>query len=233
MRLLLYGGSFDPPHNGHLNNLRAAAARVHPDRVVVMPAGLSPFKQSTAAPGPLRAEMCGCFRLLEEGPDAVPQVKVSCWEVEQAAAGRRNYTVLTLEMLAQTNPGAELYLAIGSDMLLSFDGWYRWQEILRLARLVVTSRNMGDAPELHEKAKKLDPTGARILFAPVQALPMASSALRARLSAGDECENELPALVRGVIRREGLYRADKGDERDHESETGKGACAQPAERQAL
>ena len=92
---------------------------------------------------------------------------------------------------------------------------------------------MGDAPELHEKAKKLDPTGARILFAPVQALPMASSALRARLSAGDECENELPALVRGVIRREGLYRADKGDERDHESETGKGACAQPAERQAL
>ena len=51
MKVLLYGGTFDPPHNGHLNNLRAAAARVHPDRVVVMPAGLSPFKQSTAASG--------------------------------------------------------------------------------------------------------------------------------------------------------------------------------------
>ena len=45
MRILLYGGSFDPPHYGHLNNLRAAAARVCPDRVVVMPAGVSPFKQ--------------------------------------------------------------------------------------------------------------------------------------------------------------------------------------------
>ena len=44
MRILLYGGSFDPPHYGHLNNLRAAAARVCPDRVVVMPAGVSPFK---------------------------------------------------------------------------------------------------------------------------------------------------------------------------------------------
>jgi DNA-binding protein WhiA len=56
MKTLLYGGSFDPPHNGHLNNLRAAAACVRPDRVVVMPAGLSPFKQHTAAPAALRLE---------------------------------------------------------------------------------------------------------------------------------------------------------------------------------
>ena len=54
MKVLLYGGTFDPPHNGHLNNLRAAADRVRPDKVVVMPAGLSPFKQKTSAPGALR-----------------------------------------------------------------------------------------------------------------------------------------------------------------------------------
>ena len=228
MRLLLYGGTFDPPHNGHLNKLRAAAARGRPDRVVVMPAGLSPFKQSTAAPGSARVEMCACFRALEaEG--AVPALCVSGWEVEQAALGRRNYTVLTLEMLARTYPEAELYMAMGSDMLLSFDSWHRWQEILRLARLVVTSRNVGDAPELHVKAKQMDPTGARILFAQVEALPMASSDLRARLAAGEACENELPALVRRVIRREGLYRADRGEGRNHESETGKGACARPVE----
>ena len=209
MRLLLYGGTFDPPHNGHLNNLRAAAARVRPDRVVVMPAGLSPFKQSTAAPGNARVEMCACFRALEaEG--AVPALCVSGWEVEQAALGRRNYTVLTLEMLARTYPEAELYMAMGSDMLLSFDSWHRWQEILRLARLVVTSRNVGDAPELHAKAKQMDPTGARILFAQVEALPMASSNLRARLAAGEACENELPALVRRVIRREGFTGQTEG-----------------------
>ena len=45
MKVLLYGGTFDPPHNGHLNNLRAAADSVSPDKVVVMPAGLSPFKK--------------------------------------------------------------------------------------------------------------------------------------------------------------------------------------------
>ena len=226
MRLLLYGGTFDPPHNGHLNNLRAAAARVRPDRVVVMPAGLSPFKQSTAAPGSARVEMCACFRALEaEG--AVPALCVSGWEVEQAALGRRNYTVLTLEMLARTYPEAELYMAMGSDMLLSFDGWHRWQDILRLAHLVVTSRHMGDDPELHAKALRLDPTGARILFAPVQALPMASSDIRTRLTAGEGCEAELPEAVRAVIRREKLYKKEVSA---NEPQTGKGACAQPLER---
>ena len=208
MKVLLYGGTFDPPHNGHLNNLRAAAARVQPDKVVVMPAGLSPFKQKTSAPGALRLEMCSCFHALEEGMDAIPQLEVSGWEIEQAAAGNRNYTVLTVEKLARENPGAQLYLAIGSDMLLSFDGWHRWQDILRLAHLVVTSRHVGDDPELHAKALRLDPTGARILFAPVQALPMASSDIRTRLTAGEGCEAELPEAVRAVIRREKLYKKE-------------------------
>ena len=154
-------------------------------------------------------------------------LEVSGWEVEQAEQGRKNYSVLTLEKLARENPGDELYLAIGSDMLLSFDGWHRWEDILRLAHLVVTSRNIGDDPALHAKARQLDASGARILFAPVEALPMASSVLRTRLAAGEECENELPVSVRRVIRREGLY--TKGDEVTNESETGKRACAQPAE----
>ena len=205
MKVLLYGGTFDPPHNGHLNNLRAAADRVQPDKVVVMPAGLSPFKQKTSAPGALRLEMCSCFHALEEDADTIPRLEVSGWEIEQAAAGNRNYTVLTVEKLARDYPGAQLYLAIGSDMLLSFDSWHHWQEILRLARLVVTSRNIGDDPALHAKARQLDPAGQRILFAPVTALPMASSALRQRLAAGEDCAEELPEAVRAVIRREHLY----------------------------
>ena len=224
MRILLYGGSFDPPHYGHLNNLRAAAARVCPDRVVVMPAGVSPFKQGTSAPGPLRVEMCGCFAELAR--EMGFGLEVSGWEVEQAEQGR-NYSVLTLEKLARENPGDELYLAIGSDMLLSFDGWHRWQDILRLAHLVVTSRHVGDDPELHAKALRLDPTGARILFAPVQALPMASSDIRTRLTAGEGCEAELPEAVRAVIRREKLYKKEVSA---NEPQTGKGACARPLER---
>ena len=225
MKILLYGGSFDPPHNGHLNNLRAAIRRVHPDKVVVMPAGLSPFKQQTAAPAALRLEMCSCFRELGQ---AVPQVEICGWEIAQAEAGNRNYTVLTVEMLARKHPDAQLYLGIGSDMLLSFDAWHRWQDILRLAHLVVVSRNIGDDPALHTKARQLDPAGGRILFAPVEALPMASSGLRARLAAGDPCEAELPEAVRAVIRRENLYQTAK-EVAFNESQTGKGTCTRPTE----
>ena len=173
----------------------------------------------------------GNVRLLPcagNSPD-IPQLEVSGWEIAQAEAGKRNYTVLTVEKLAQENPGAQLYLAVGSDMLLSFDGWFRWQDILRLAHLVVTSRNVGDDPELHAMARQLDPTGSRILFAPVQALPMASSALRARLAKGEACEAELPETVRAVIRREKLYQVKK-EGSVNESQTGKGACARPSER---
>ena len=227
MRLLLYGGTFDPPHNGHLNNLRAAAARVRPDRVVVMPAGLSPFKQSTAAPGSARVEMCACFRALEaEG--AVPALCVSGWEVEQAALGRRNYTVLTLEMLARTYPEAELYMAMGSDMLLSFDSWHRWQEILRLARLVVTSRNVATRRSFTPRQSRWTHRGTHPVCTG-RGSAHGQQQPACRLAAGEACENELPALVRRVIRREGLYRADRGESGNHESETGKGACARPVE----
>ena len=90
-----------------------------------------------------------------------------------------------------------------------------------------TSRHMGDDPELHAKALRLDPTGARILFAPVQALPMASSDIRTRLTAGEGCEAELPEAVRAVIRREKLYKKEVSA---NEPQTGKGACARPLER---
>jgi nicotinate-nucleotide adenylyltransferase len=207
MKILLYGGTFDPPHNGHLNNLRAAAERVRPDRIIVMPAGVPPHKAASATPAVLRMEMCACFGELAKGPQPmVPILEVSDWEIAQSEAGMRNYTVLTLEMLAQSYPDARLYLTLGSDMLLSFGRWYRWQDILRLAQAVVVSREIGDNAALHEKAKELNPTGSRILLTQAPTLPMASSDLRARLAAGDPCEDALPQCVRDVIAREGLYK---------------------------
>lgn len=84
MKVLLYGGTFDPPHNGHLNNLRAAAGRVLPDLAVVMPAGVPPHKAASATPAALRLEMCRCFAGLQ-GLPGLPRVTVSDWEIRQAA----------------------------------------------------------------------------------------------------------------------------------------------------
>lgn len=210
MRLLLYGGTFDPPHNGHLHNLQAAAARVKPDLVIVMPAGVPPHKAASHTPAALRLEMCGCFAALG-GTANIPRLEVSSWEIRQAETGVRNYTLDTVKMLEAAYAGAEIFLAVGSDMLLSFDTWHCWQALMQRAALVVTSRESDDAAVLHAKAAQLDPAGERILFAAVSALPMASHTLRARLAAGESCAEALPACVRAVIRREGLYRTADGE----------------------
>ena len=104
MKVLLYGGTFDPPHGGHLNLLQGAVRAVQPDRVIVMPAGIPPHKAASATPAALRLEMCRCFAALE-GEPGLARIEVSDWEIGQAASGRRNYTVLTLEMLARRWPG--------------------------------------------------------------------------------------------------------------------------------
>ena len=100
MKIMLYGGTFDPPHNGHINNLRAALALVRPDRAIVMPAGTPPHKQASTTPAALRLQMCACFTALS------PVVEVSDWEIRR---GGRSYTVHTLEWLRSCDPAAELY----------------------------------------------------------------------------------------------------------------------------
>ncbi len=234
MKLLLYGGTFDPPHNGHMNNLRAAICRVAPDRVIVMPAGVPPHKQASATPAAMRLEMCSCFmELADEAELACKNIEVSDWEIRQAEAGKRNYTVLTLEMLAAAQPDAELYLAVGSDMLRSFPQWYRWQDILKLAKLVVVSREIGDDPALHCEAKALDPSGSRILLAPVTAMPLASSELRRRLAAGENCSDSLPEQAQRVICREGLYLGNAWEVDENGTKRGKGPCPPPDGGQAV
>lgn len=212
MNLLLYGGTFDPPHNGHLHNLQAVAAAVQPDLVVLMPAGVPPHKAASATPAALRLEMCEAFRTLERS-GAVPALQISDWEIRRAEAGHRNYTVSTLQMLAQQYPDARLHLAVGSDMLLTFTTWFHWEEILQMAVLVCQSRETGDAAELEQAARQLRavPGAKGVVITRAEAQPLASSEVRAALTAGQDCSHLLPDEVNRIIAREGLYAPAHGE----------------------
>ena len=198
MKVLLYGGTFDPPHNGHINNLRAALALVRPDVAVVMPAGTPPHKAASATPAADRLAMCACFAALS------PVVRLSDWEIRQ---GGPSYTVHTLEMLRAQYPGAELYLAVGSDMLLDFTKWLRWQDILRMAALVVESRRLGEEAALHAAAQQLRAQGGRVLFARAESYPCASSDLRSGKIPRAVWGRFLPPETLRVIEQRGLYAA--------------------------
>ena len=195
--ILHYGGTFDPPHNGHMALVRAAARLLRPDRIIIEPAGTPPHKAASATPAADRLAMCRCFAALGPG------VTVSRWEIDQ---GGRSYTVHTLEMLRAAWPGAQLYLAIGSDMLLTFRIWRHWQEILQRAVLVVHSRRGGDEPSLREFARSLAEEGGRVVFAPGRVLEVSSTQLRQALEAGRTPDGLLPPMVARYITDHGLYR---------------------------
>ena len=199
MKILLFGGTFDPPHMGHMNNLQAAMDCVQPDKVIVMPAGIPPHKKASTTDAALRLAMCECFTALS------PKVEVSDWEVRQ---GGRNYSVNTVEMLHSRYPADSLYMCVGSDMLLGFTRWYRWQDILRLTALVVESREAGDAAALHAAAEELRRQGATVLLAQAQAFPCASSDIRSGRVPRSRWEEVLPPNVIQIVKDNGLYTCD-------------------------
>ena len=199
MKILLFGGTFDPPHKGHMNNLQAAMDCVQPDKVIVMPAGIPPHKKASTTDAALRLAMCECFTALS------PKVEVSDWEVRQ---GGRNYSVNTVEMLHSRYPADSLYMCVGSDMLLGFTRWYRWQDILRMTALVVESRETGDAAALHAAAEELRRQGATVLLAQAQAFPCASSDIRSGRVPRSRWEEVLPPNVIQIVKDNGLYSCD-------------------------
>ena len=199
MKILLFGGTFDPPHKGHMNNLQAAMDCVQPDKVIVMPAGIPPHKKASTTDAALRLAMCACFTALS------PKVEVSDWEVRQ---GGRNYSVNTVEMLHSRYPADSLYMCVGSDMLLSFTRWYRWQDIRRMTALVVESREAGDAAALHAAAEELRRQGATVLLAQAQAFPCASSDIRSGRVPRSRWEEVLPPNVIQIVKDNGLYTCD-------------------------
>lgn len=131
MKLGVFGGTFDPPHHGHLIVSEYVRYRLGLDRILFVPSWISPHKQERqAADGSCRLDM---LRLAVSG---FPEFEVSDIEVQR---GGVSYTVDTLRSLASTTR-AELSLLIGADNFVDFRTWHEPEQILSLARLVVMSR---------------------------------------------------------------------------------------------
>ncbi|MBR3268924.1 MAG: nicotinate (nicotinamide) nucleotide adenylyltransferase [Oscillospiraceae bacterium] len=208
----LFGGSFNPIHLGHLHLAKAVKRGLKLDGVLLMPAGNAPHKSSAAyVSAEHRAEMC---RLAAE---KYPWMKVSDYEIRK---GGKSYTVETLRALTESDPETEWTLMIGSDMLLTFDKWYCWQEILRMASLCAVSRETGDMPELMKKAEQLrkEVPGAEIRVLRAAAFPASSTEIREKLRNREDCSCLLPENVVQYIESRQLYQAD--EEREHHGQVG-------------
>lgn len=201
-RIALFGGSFNPIHNGHLHLAQTVHQQCGLDRMLLMPSGTAPHKSSDAyAPAADRLAMC---RLAAE---PYPWLEVSDYELTKPG---KSYTVETLRYLHSCFPEDALFLLTGSDMLLSFDSWYCWQEILSLAGLLCVSRGTEPEDVLRQKAAELSAYG-QVTVVHAKPLPMSSSQIRHKIELCRKFSCYLPENVVQYIMLHRLYGVCSGE----------------------
>jgi nicotinate-nucleotide adenylyltransferase len=190
----LFGGGFDPPHNGHLALVKTALARFEPERLLVLPIGRASYK-------PLETPSAVRLRLAEAAFADLERVLVSDYEIVQ---DEPSFT-LTSTRWAKQLDGEVLFL-IGADQFALFDGWPHHDELLQTARLGVATRPGYREEQLRRQLGQLtDP--ARVEFFEIPAIPISSTEIRARVASGEDVSGLVPAKVLAIIGELGLYRS--------------------------
>lgn len=190
MRLGILGGSFDPPHVGHLLAASDAFEQLALDRLVFVPAATQPLKRGRAsATPPARLEMVR--RLI--GTD--PRFAVDPVEIEREGL---SYTVDTLTTFAERHPDAERFFLVGADAIASFGQWREPERIVRLARLTVLQRGEG--------AVDLSGIPGDPLVLHTRRIDVSSTEIRERVRKGQSIHGFVPDAVAALIQAERLYR---------------------------
>lgn len=198
-RTVFFGGTFNPPHNAHKLMLSAAAGLDSVERVLVVPASTPPHKEVRGfyASGRERLEMC---RLLCEN---INKAQVSDVEIKR---GGVSYTNDTLKLLREVYD--DLFLLIGGDMLVSFDKWYHYEEILKTAGIIAVGRPGSADEALRESAAKLRRTGGRVEILEAEMPDVSSTEIRECFEQNDDerARKMLPGNIFDYIKSRGLYR---------------------------
>jgi nicotinate-nucleotide adenylyltransferase len=202
VRVGVFGGTFDPPHVGHLLVAADAVEKLSLDRLVLIPAGTQPLKVGAIAVG---AESRLAMTRLLVGDD--PRFEVDPIEIER---GGLSFMVDTLGALTARWHGAELFLLVGADVLGSFDRWRDPARVRELATLVVLTRAGADAADAAEVAQSGGTDHALIggppLRLPTRRVDVSSTEIRARVRAGLSIRGFVPESVADFIESAGLYR---------------------------
>lgn len=193
MRLGIFGGSFDPPHVGHLLVAEDACDQLELDRLVFVPAATQPLKAGrTVAEAGHRLAM---VRLMAEGN---PRFDVSAAEVERSGL---SFTIETLTRFAADFPAAERFFLVGADVLGTFAQWREPARVVQLAQLVVLHRADAEAPALPR-----DVDAAAIRHLPTRRIDVSSTEVRERVKQGKPIRGFVTDNVGEYIARHGLYR---------------------------
>jgi len=198
VRVGVLGGTFNPPHLGHLVCASEAAAQLGLDRVLLTPVFIPPHKQASADPGPAeRLELC----LLAAAGDE----RLEVCELEIAREGQ-SYTVDTLRELRARAPQDELTFILGADVALGLADWREPEAVLSLATLAVAERDGTARDDVVARLGQALPGAAALHFFEMPRIDVSSSEIRRRVAAGRPIRYLVPDAVAERIRRAALYR---------------------------
>ena len=192
IKIGIFGGTFNPPHLGHVRLVNEAADRISADKVMIIPSCIPPHKMAgKLASGKERMEMC---RLAFAGE----RFEISSIELDR---GDKSYTVETLRELKKIYPGSELFFIIGSDMLETFTRWYCWEEILTLATICAASREDGFRADLSIYTPE---QREKILFLDIEPFEVSSTQIRVEVAKNGTSGLIAPDVLK-YIKENGLY----------------------------
>jgi nicotinate-nucleotide adenylyltransferase len=200
-RIGILGGTFNPPHIGHLVIAQEAYDQLGLERVVLMPVSSPPHKHAREDPGP-EARLALC-ELAVAGDE---RLEVSAMELER---GGPSYTVDTLRELHARAPEDELTFIVGGDMAHSLPAWREPEALLSLARLAVAEREGVRREDILRRLAPLAPP-QRVAFFDMPRIDVSSSALRRRIAAARPIRYLVPDAVVAEIEASGLYRQAVG-----------------------
>jgi nicotinate-nucleotide adenylyltransferase len=194
----ILGGTFNPPHLGHLICGQEAHRQLGLDTVVLVPAGVPPHKPAPSDPGAeMRLELC---RLAVGGDE---RFAVSRIEIDRPGP---SYTVDTLRAVHEHEPGDELTLIVGGDMAETLADWRDPQQVLDLARVAVAERSGVARADVANRLTALG-AEARVDFFDMPRIDISSSLVRDRVARGDTVRYLVPDAVARCIADRGLYRS--------------------------
>jgi len=188
----LFGGTFDPIHNAHLEIARAAADRFDLARVLFVPAANPPHKPDGAS-----ASWEDRVRMVELACLADPRFEASLVEAPDPSNDTPSYSIVTIEKLKAAG-FAPLSFLIGADAFADIRNWYRWNDVVAAVGFIVVTRAGSGAIEV--------PPGATVQELCGLNLPVSSSGVR-RMVSENAAAIPVPAPVLGYIRQHGLYRS--------------------------
>ncbi|MCI6937981.1 MAG: nicotinate (nicotinamide) nucleotide adenylyltransferase [Clostridiales bacterium] len=198
-RIGIYGGTFNPPHIGHMQAAKQAVKALGLSRLFMVPAYAPPHKAVLPEHSPTARQRLEMLRIAAAG---CPQIAVSDMELRREGI---SYSCETVKAMKAQFPGAELVLLMGTDMFLSFDTWMHPEEIVKNASLGVFYRgDKGEQPAIAKKKAEMEAQGVTVYLVRNEVIPISSTQMRRLLAF--RCAGEfLPEGVLDYIRENRLY----------------------------